>query len=73
MPNMEFGRRLAVERELEKTSAFGLSNACEWRGCVCMGWGGGGGVGCREGKVYFHLWIGRRAYYIMFPCIILSL
>ena len=42
MPNMEFGRRLAVERELEKTSAFGLSNACEWRGCVCMGWGGGG-------------------------------
>ena len=29
LSNMEFGRRLAVERELEKTPYFSLPNACE--------------------------------------------
>lgn len=32
LPNMEFGRRLAVEKELEKTPAFQLCNACESAG-----------------------------------------
>ena len=30
LSNMEFGRRLAVERELEKTPYFSLPNACEY-------------------------------------------
>ena len=30
LSNMEFGRRLAVERELEKTPYFALPNACEY-------------------------------------------
>ena len=29
LSNIEFGRRLAVERELEKTPYFSLPNACE--------------------------------------------
>jgi hypothetical protein len=29
LPNMEFGRRLSVEKEIEKTSALSLANACE--------------------------------------------
>ena len=29
LSNMEFGRRLAVERELEKTDYFSLPNACK--------------------------------------------
>lgn len=29
LPNMEFGRRLAVEKEIEKASALSLANACE--------------------------------------------
>ena len=32
LPNMEFGRRLAIEKELEKTLAFQLCNACECAG-----------------------------------------
>ena len=29
LPNMEFGRRLSVEKEIEKASALSLANACE--------------------------------------------
>ena len=38
LSNMEFGRRLAVERELEKTPYFSLPNACEYchnHACTC--------------------------------------
>lgn len=36
LSNMEFGRRLAVERELEKTPYFALTNACEQVSCVLI-------------------------------------
>ena len=30
LPNMEFGRRLAAERDLEKSEAFHLCNISKW-------------------------------------------
>jgi len=31
LPNMEFGRRLAVEKDLEKADAFHLCNICMYK------------------------------------------
>ena len=36
LSNMEFGCRLAVKRELEKTPYFALPNACEYIRTCCL-------------------------------------